>query len=194
MHSPRLRLAPPCSVSALSGPPHLSLGSLGVTPRLVCNHASSRVCRESMPSPEMHALDSPNSMSSPSPAVWRSERATVSASPSFPHSMVSSVSTSRRFWSFLSFVRSADSRFWPLVAWEVCSNNVTPNHALQRTATLAFSYRRAALTSTGSVTAYAPAMKPSIRRACASRRRAHTRALGSRSLSLGSLGFRLPVP
>ena len=30
MHSPRLRLAPPCSVSALSGPPPLSLGSLGV--------------------------------------------------------------------------------------------------------------------------------------------------------------------
>ena len=29
VHSPRLRLAPPCSVSALSGPPHLSLGSLG---------------------------------------------------------------------------------------------------------------------------------------------------------------------
>ena len=32
-HSPRLRLAPPCSVSALSGPPHLSLGSLGVFSR-----------------------------------------------------------------------------------------------------------------------------------------------------------------
>ena len=29
MHSPRLRLARPCSVSALSGPPPLSLGSLG---------------------------------------------------------------------------------------------------------------------------------------------------------------------
>ena len=64
----------------------------------------------------------------------------------------------------------------------------TPNHALQPTATLAFSFRSAALSSTGSVTAYAPAMKPGIRRAFASRRCAHTRALGSRSLSLGSLG------
>ena len=44
------------------------------------------------------------------------------------------------------------------------------------------------VSSTGSVTAYAPAMKPSIRRAFASRRFAHTRGSGSRSLSLGSLG------
>ena len=36
MPSPRLRLAPPCSVSALSGPPHLSLGALGVS-ELVSN-------------------------------------------------------------------------------------------------------------------------------------------------------------
>ena len=64
----------------------------------------------------------------------------------------------------------------------------TPNHALQRTATLAFSYRRAALTSTGSVTACAPATKPGTCRAFASRRFAATRAHGSRSLSLGSLG------
>ena len=65
---------------------------------------------------------------------------------------------------------------------------MTPNHALQRTATLAFSYRCAAVSPTGSVTACAPAMKPSTCRAFALRRRAHTRALGSRSLSLGSLG------
>ncbi len=68
------------------------------------------------------------------------------------------------------------------------SQRVTPNTALQRTATLAFSYRCAAVTLTGSVTAYALAMNPSIRRACASRRCAHTRAPRSRSLSLGSLG------
>ena len=64
----------------------------------------------------------------------------------------------------------------------------TPNHALQRTAALAFSYRCAALTPTGSVTACAPAMKPGTCRAFASRRSAHTRASGLRSLSLGSLG------
>jgi len=63
-----------------------------------------------------------------------------------------------------------------------------PNHALQRTATLAFSYRCAAVTSTGSVTACAPATKPSTCRAFASRRFAHARVPGSRSLSLGSLG------
>ena len=63
-----------------------------------------------------------------------------------------------------------------------------PNHALQRlTATLAFSYRSAAVSSTGSVTACAPAMKPGTCRAFASRRFAHPRASGSRSLSLGSL-------
>ena len=64
----------------------------------------------------------------------------------------------------------------------------TPNHALQPTATLAFSSRCPALTSTGSVTAGAPAMKPGTSRAFALRRFAHTRASGSRSLSLGSLG------
>ena len=64
----------------------------------------------------------------------------------------------------------------------------TPNHALQRTATLAFSYRRTTVSSTGSVTACAPAMKPGTCRAFASRRFAHTRAPGSRSLSLVERG------
>ena len=64
--------------------------------------------------------------------------------------------------------------------------------ALQRTAALAFSYRSAGLTSTGSVTACAPAMKPSTCRAFASRRSAHTRASGLRSLSFWSLGSRVP--
>ncbi len=68
----------------------------------------------------------------------------------------------------------------------------TPNHALQPTATLAFRFRRPALTLTGSVTAGAPAMKPDTCRAFASRRFAHTRASGSRSLSLGSLGHLAP--
>ena len=64
----------------------------------------------------------------------------------------------------------------------------TPNPALQRTTTLAVSSRRAALTSTGAVTACAPAMQPGTARAFASRRHAATRAPRSRSLSLGSLG------
>ena len=64
----------------------------------------------------------------------------------------------------------------------------TPNHALQRSATLAFNYRSAAVDSTGSVMARAPAMKPGTCRAFTSRRFAHTPAFGSRSLSLGSFG------
>lgn len=65
----------------------------------------------------------------------------------------------------------------------------TPNTALQRTAALAFSYRSAGERSTGSVTACAPAMKPSTCRAFASRRSAHTRVSGLRSLSFWSLGL-----
>ena len=68
------------------------------------------------------------------------------------------------------------------------TTTATPNHALQPTATLAFSSRCPALTSTGSVTAGAPAMKPGTCRAFASRRLAHTPAPRSRWLSLGSLG------
>ena len=71
-----------------------------------------------------------------------------------------------------------------------CDNETQkPNHALQPTATLAVSCRRAALALTGSVTAGAPAMKPGTCRAFASRRRALTRALRSRWLSLGALGL-----
>ena len=64
--------------------------------------------------------------------------------------------------------------------------NPTVAYALQRTATLAFSYRCAGPVPTGAVTACAPAAKPSTCRAFASRRFAHPRVPGSRSLSLGS--------
>ena len=67
----------------------------------------------------------------------------------------------------------------------------TPNPALQRTAALAFSYRSAAVRSTGSVTACAPAMKPGTCRAFASRRSAHTRASGLRSLSFEPFGDKM---
>ena len=115
-------------------PPSLSLGSLGDTPRLVLNDASFQVCRESMPAPETHALVGRSPMSSAHTAVWRSEGSTFSASPSFSAPVASPVSTNRRFWSFLSFMRRADSRFWSFVARALSANNVTPNHAIQRTA------------------------------------------------------------
>ena len=64
----------------------------------------------------------------------------------------------------------------------------TPNPALQRTAALAFNYRSAALIRPAQSRAVLPAMKPGTARAFASRRRAHSRAPGPESLSLGSLG------
>ena len=63
----------------------------------------------------------------------------------------------------------------------------TPNNALQRTAALAVSFDAAALASTGSVTAYAPAMKPTIRRAFASRRRALTGRFRATVAELGAV-------
>ena len=106
----------------------------------------------------------------------------VCASPSAPQT--------QGFIAFISLpiVGGATDTFTDSTMEHTPNRPETPNHALQPTATLAFSCRRAALSSTGSVTAYAPAMKPGIRRACASRRLADTRALGSRWLSLGSLG------
>ena len=68
------------------------------------------------------------------------------------------------------------------------SQRRTPNQALQRTATLAFSYRCPALTLPAQSRPVLPAMKPGTGRAFASRRRAHSRAPGPESLSLGSLG------
>ena len=98
----------------------------------------------------------------------------------------------------VGLMRRADLRLyegdrWPSLSIDIADTEIylaqkAPNHALQRTATVAFSYRCAAVSSTGSVTACAPAMKPGTCRAFALRRRAHPRAFGSRSLSLGSLG------
>ena len=81
------------------------------------------------------------------------------------------------------------STFQPFVTDEmlIVTSDKSPNHALQRTATLAFSCRCAAVGSTGSVTGHAYHLRPRMSRAFASRRLAATRASGSRSLSLGSL-------
>jgi len=63
-----------------------------------------------------------------------------------------------------------------------------PNHALQRTPGFGVQLPSAALIRPAQSRAVRPAMKPGTARAFASRRRAHTRAPGSESLSLGSLG------
>ena len=65
---------------------------------------------------------------------------------------------------------------------------MTPNHALQRTPGFGVQLPGAALIRPAQSRAVLPAMKPGTARAFALRRRAHTRAPGPESLSLGSLG------
>ena len=63
-----------------------------------------------------------------------------------------------------------------------------PNHALQRTPGFGVQLPGAAVVRPAQSRAVLPALKPGTARAFASRRRAHTRAPGPESLSLGSLG------
>ena len=64
----------------------------------------------------------------------------------------------------------------------------TPNHALQRTPGFGVQLPSAAVVRPAQSRAVLPAMKPGTARAFALRRRAHSRAPGPESLSLGSLG------
>ena len=64
----------------------------------------------------------------------------------------------------------------------------TPNHALQRTPGFGVQLPGAALIRPAQSRAVLPPMKPGTARAFALRRRAHSRAPGPESLSLGSLG------
>ena len=70
---------------------------------------------------------------------------------------------------------------------------VSPNHALQRTPGFGVQLPSAALIRPAQSRAVRPAMKPGTARAFASRRRAHSRAPGPESLSLGSLGVTPPL-
>src|SRR5260370_13767324 len=63
-----------------------------------------------------------------------------------------------------------------------------PNHALKRTPGFGVQLPSAALIRPAQSRAVLPAMKPGTARAFALRRRAHSRAPGPESLSLGSLG------
>ena len=64
--------------------------------------------------------------------------------------------------------------------------NQWPNHALQRTPGFGVQLPRAAVVRPAQSRAVLPAMKPGTARAFASRRRAHRRAPGPESLSLGT--------
>jgi hypothetical protein len=75
-----------------------------------------------------------------------------------------------------------------MVAPQIIPTSATPNQALQRTPGFGVQLLGAALTRPAQSRAVLPAMKPGTARAFALRRRAHTRAPGPESLSLGSLG------
>ena len=68
------------------------------------------------------------------------------------------------------------------------TQTATPNHALQRTPGFGVQLPSAAVVRPAQSRAVLPAMKPGTARAFALRRRAHSRAPGPESLSLGSLG------
>ena len=70
----------------------------------------------------------------------------------------------------------------------------TPNHALQRTPGFGVQLPSAAVARPAQSRAVLPAMKPGTARAFALRRRAHSRALGPESLSLGSLAVATRLP
>ena len=70
----------------------------------------------------------------------------------------------------------------------------TPNHALQRTPGFGVQLPSAALIRPAQSRAVLRAMKPGTARAFALRRRAHIRAPGPESLSLGSLDVATRVP
>ena len=70
----------------------------------------------------------------------------------------------------------------------------TPNTALQRTPGFGVQLPSTALIRPAQSRAVLPAMKPGTARAFASRRRAHSRAPGPESLSLGLLGVFTRIP
>jgi len=81
---------------------------------------------------------------------------------------------------------TALSKFRPKKSYSM--NPQTPNHALQRTPGFGVQLPGAALVRPAQSRAVLPAMKPGTARAFALRRRAHSRAPGPESLSLGLLG------
>src|SRR5882672_9230442 len=79
-----------------------------------------------------------------------------------------------------------DSRKRSMEDWSTVKQ--WPNQALQRTPGFGVQLPSTALIRPAQSRAVLPAMKPGTARAFASRRRAHSRAPGPESLSLGSLG------
>ena len=159
----------------------------------------SPVCSELFAGSPSHASRSTSAASSaPLPRGF----ATTPVSFTFSPPVRPRFSTGRRLWSLLPSVRSllasflspvirpssaspSISRFLSHVSPE---SNRTPNHALQRTPGFGVQFPSAAVVRPAQSRAVLPAMKPGTARAFALRRRAHSRAPGPESLSLGSLG------
>src|SRR5258708_35143490 len=111
---------------------------------------------------------------SPAPDQGRQRVRESSASATFSSPVIRSSSASLSVSRFLLHVSTESNR--------------TPNHALQRTPGFGVQLPGAALIRPAQSRAVLPAMKPGTARAFALRRRAHSRAPGPESLSLGSLG------
>ena len=153
---------------------------------------------------EYHAsspADASRSTSAASSAPFPLGSATTPASATFSSPVLPPFSTEQRFSSFVPSMRPGVASFLSRVIrssptspsvsrflWHVSPETErTPNHALQRTPGFGVQLPGAALIRPAQSRAVRPAMKPGTARAFALRRRAHSRAPGPESLSLGSL-------
>ena len=159
----------------------------------------SSVCFQWQACPPLHAPRSPSvGRGAPFPLGFT----TTPASATFSSPVLPPCSTGPRFSSFVGSIRSGVASFLsPVIRSFSASLSVsrflshvspeserTPNHALQRTPGYGVQLPSAALVRPAQSRAVLPAMKPGTARAFALRRRAHSRAPGPESLSLGSLG------
>ena len=163
------------------------------------------VCSELFAGPPSHASRSTSAASSaPLPLGFTR----TPASSTFSPPVLPRLSTARRFSSFVASMRPGVASLLPRVIrpcsaspsvsrflWHVSPESErTPNHALQRTPGFGVQLPSAALIRPAQSRAVLPAMKPGTARAFALRRRAHERAPGPESLSLGSLGVARAIP
>ena len=177
-----------CALMRAPGPESLSLGSLGVATRIVFNAAFSHVFFK------LHVgLHLSRRCSTQQDAIPGTSSPFAARSP-----FVSRFITDRRFpvvarrscaqaTATCGSLPVPSQRFWPPV-YHAFNPSRTPNHALQRTPGFGVQLPGAAVVRPAQSRAVLPAMKPGTARAFALRRRAHSRAPGPESLSLGSLG------
>ena len=164
----------------------------------------SPVCSDFRAGSSSHASRSTSAASSaPLPLGFT----TTPACATFSSPVLPPFSTGRRFSSSVGSMRPVVASFLPRVIRPSSTSQTgyrfllhvspeserTPNHALQRTPGFAVELPSAAVVRPAQSRAVLPAMKPGTARAFALRRRAHSRAPGPESLSLGSLGVFAPL-